>query len=143
MNLGHLWIARGRESGMFVLLEHTVPAARSATASSVHWDFLVEVAGLDRLPTWRLARDPRFDTGAIPAQRTADHRRVYLNFEGPLSDNRGSVRRLDRGDAVIRHLAGAELRVDLRGAQLRGRFEVVLRDVGELVFRRDVAAFGE
>ena len=33
----------------------------------------------------------------IPGTRLADHRRTYLQFEGPLSDDRGHVQRLAEG----------------------------------------------
>lgn len=34
------------------------------------------------------------DAAAFEAERLADHRRVYLEYEGPVSNNRGTVRRL-------------------------------------------------
>jgi hypothetical protein len=33
----------------------------------------------------------------IEMQRIADHRSLYLDYEGPISGDRGVVRRLDRG----------------------------------------------
>ena len=32
--------------------------------------------------------------GAFDAERSPDHRRVYLDYEGPVSNNRGTVRRV-------------------------------------------------
>lgn len=105
---------------MFALLEHTTAAGR-------HWDLLVEVAGCERLPTWRLAACPLDAEAAgrpIAAERIADHRPLYLDFEGELSGGRGRVRRLDRGPAAVERLDGNELIVSLEGAILRGRFAV-------------------
>ena len=37
----------------------------------------------------------------IRAERLPDHRRRYLDYEGPISGNRGSVIRWDAGDYVL------------------------------------------
>lgn len=49
------------------------------------------------LETWRLARPPESSDGAIEATALADHRLIYLEYEGPVSGNRGSVKRWDLG----------------------------------------------
>lgn len=76
---------------LFALLEHE-------TADGVHWDLLVEQPGASLLATWRLARNPLEHTGLIAGERIADHRRLYLDYEGPVSGDRGTVRRLARGN---------------------------------------------
>ena len=68
-----------------------------------HWDLLLEsprksaapAAADDRcLLTWRLLSSPL--TGRdCSAERLADHRRLYLDYEGPVSDDRGVVQRLE------------------------------------------------
>lgn len=66
----------------FVVLEHDWP--------ELHWDLMLESGS--SLATWRLKHSPR--TGLwIPAERIADHRKAYLNYEGPVSGNRGCVSR--------------------------------------------------
>lgn len=70
----------------FVLLEHDHPFA--------HLDFMLEQG--DALWTWRLEQLPRLGV-PLPAQRLPDHRLIYLDYEGPVSGNRGRVVRLDRG----------------------------------------------
>ena len=48
------------------------------------------------LRSWRLLGDPR--TGEpVPAAANADHRVAYLDTQGPVSGERGSVRRVDAG----------------------------------------------
>lgn len=47
------------------------------------------------LATWQLPVWPI--TAATPARRLPDHRREYLNYEGPVSGGRGSVRRVEGG----------------------------------------------
>ncbi len=48
------------------------------------------------LITFRISRLPTDLPPGVPIQATRihDHRPLYLEFEGPLSDNRGTVRRL-------------------------------------------------
>ncbi len=125
---------------MFVLLEHSQADRGQAAAPdqpTVHWDFLVEVPGHERLATWRLTRNPATDASPIPAARLADHRRIYLEYEGTLSDNRGAVRQVDRGDAAIRAASGAEFTIELHGRMLDGLFEIAAAEDG-LCFRRAV-----
>jgi hypothetical protein len=108
---------------LFALLEHS-------TTEGVHWDFLVERPHSQRLPTWRLVQNPLSGTGPIDAQRIGEHRRFYLDYEGPISGGRGEVRRIDRGEATILAWSEDRVRLDLRGAVLRGRFELQRTDAG-------------
>src|SRR5262245_56825245 len=69
----------------FVLLEHDHPTP--------HLDLLFEVGEV--LWAWRLAQMPAEEM-AVAATRNFDHRLVYLDYEGPISGDRGRVRRVDR-----------------------------------------------
>ena len=70
----------------YVILTHDHPF--------LHWDFMLEQAGV--LLTWRLLSEPA--VGAeVRAERLADHRLAYLDYEGPVSGGRGSVVRWDYG----------------------------------------------
>ena len=71
----------------FVILEHDHPV--------LHWDLMLEAG--DVLRTWRLAEPPTGQTFAIAAESLPDHRLAYLEYEGPVSGNRGSVKRWDHG----------------------------------------------
>lgn len=94
----------------FVILEHDHP--------HLHWDFMLEAGEV--LRTWRLARPP--EPGVrIEALVLGDHRRDYLDYEGPVSGGRGSVKRWDVGTFAWLEEAAAELIVDLRGEKYRGR----------------------
>ena len=73
-------------TGRFVLLEHDCPA--------LHWDFLLEQP--DAAATWRLCDFP-WPGRSVWSERIADHRLLYLVYEGPVSGNRGSVRRIASG----------------------------------------------
>lgn len=56
------------------------------------------------------------------------HRQAYLDFEGPISNQRGAVKRVDSGTCKI--LDGSDLdnllKVELIGGRLRGIFAVRL-----------------
>ncbi len=70
----------------FVILEHDHP--------KLHWDFMLESG--DHLRAWRLLAAPQ--TGiAIPAEPSFDHRLFYLDYEGAISGDRGTVTRWDSG----------------------------------------------
>jgi len=128
---------------MFALLEHHEPANRPPTegapegAGAVHWDLVVEVPGQERLATWRLSENPIGMGAAIAAERIADHRRIYLEYEGPLSGGRGWVRRVDGGDAQLCISGDIEGQVllELHGHLLRGKFRLISAGSG-LSFRR-------
>jgi hypothetical protein len=75
----------------------TVPlsAGRSATSrTGVHWDLMLESG--DVLHTWALAAEPAPNL-PIAAEQLPDHRLIYLDYEGPISGNRGTVTRWDAG----------------------------------------------
>jgi hypothetical protein len=94
----------------FVVLIHDDPV--------LHWDFMLENEAA--LRTWRLARQPS-EPGLIDAEALADHRLAYLDYEGPVSGNRGSVRRFDRGEFTVVAEIAERIVIELCGAVLRGR----------------------
>ncbi|WP_437184891.1 DNA polymerase ligase N-terminal domain-containing protein [Planctomicrobium sp. SH668] len=71
----------------FVILEHDWPYR--------HWDLLIEAGGI--LRAWRLKEFPDLNC-EIPCEAIADHRVMYLNYEGPVSNDRGSVKRVESGN---------------------------------------------
>ncbi len=99
----------------YVILEHDWP--------QLHWDLLLECGPV--LQAWRLLREPSPDA-AVPAERNVDHRLVYLDYEGPVSGGRGTVRQWDAGEYVRRvdHLPEL-LVVELHGR--RGTLQCRLR----------------
>ena len=80
-------------SGQYVILHHT-------GFGDEHWDLMLERGQL--LATWQLLENPQplltgDATGSIPARRIGDHRRAYLTYEGPVSNDRGEVARIAAG----------------------------------------------
>ncbi len=80
-----------------VLLKHTLPD------TSWHIDWLIEVDGsrAEHLPTFRLAGRPDLPTtDGFDAERIDDHRRLYLDYTGPVSGGRGRVDLVSEGDVL-------------------------------------------
>jgi hypothetical protein len=71
------------------------------------------------LRTWALAEEPSA-TGEIPAQALGDHRLAYLEYEGPVSGNRGIVSRWDCGHYECQSETADEIVVRLHGKKLNG-----------------------
>jgi hypothetical protein len=85
-----------------------------------HFDFLLELTPGAALKTWRLAAWPLFATGPTPAPALADHRNLYLHYEGPISDNRGSVTRIEGGACQVQDAGPAPQSYHVRLEDGRG-----------------------
>jgi hypothetical protein len=60
-----------------------------------HFDLMVETSSGSELATWQSSHWPiETDT---PLTRLPDHRRMYLDYEGPVSGDRGEVHRVASG----------------------------------------------
>lgn len=94
----------------FAVLEHDWP--------TLHWDFLLESGPV--LRAWRLLAEPVMGK-VIPAEANFDHRPLYLDYEGPVSGNRGCVRRWDAGEFDWLCDDGSRVEVELCGTKLKGR----------------------
>ncbi|WP_425614510.1 DNA polymerase ligase N-terminal domain-containing protein [Anatilimnocola sp. NA78] len=97
----------------FVILRHTLPAD-SERAS--HFDLMLESG--ETLLTWAIAELPTKVPTA--AEELPPHRRAYLDYEGPVSNNRGTVKRIDRGVYEWVRQSADELLARIEGEQLRG-----------------------
>lgn len=93
----------------FVLLLHDCPNQKPRPT---HCDLMLETG--DALATWALAELPadwqtllddsqlKFaSSNSVDAERLPEHRLAYLDYEGPVSSGRGSVRRLDTGNFMM------------------------------------------
>ncbi len=104
----------------------------------------------ETLQTWCLTQLPRDWQGlglakelaefaasnSVQARQLADHRLAYLDYEGPVSGDRGSVRRLDSGtfvglaDSLTYTLEGRVIRGEIRLQQFSdddARWQLVYR----------------
>lgn len=107
----------------FVILTHDWPFP--------HWDFLAESDGA--LRAWRLLAEPAIGED-IPAEPNFDHRLFYLDYEGPLSGDRGSVSRWDAGTCEWLTDEPDRVEIVLNGSKLTG-FAVIRPNGGAWVFR--------
>ncbi|MEM8946636.1 MAG: hypothetical protein AAGD11_15795 [Planctomycetota bacterium] len=103
----------------FVLLRHECPPSFGKPS---HWDFMLEWG--NRLRTWELRELPQGwaralgvdgDASTVAARALPDHRAIYLDYEGPLTGDRGSVRRSDAGTYEILVESGSTLKIALEG----------------------------
>lgn len=109
-----------------VLLRHDLPDG------SHHFDWMLARDDDGPLLTFRLDRDISRDTNPFEGDLLADHRRAYLEYEGDISGNRGSVVRVTKGLCSIRAQTAQVFELwltlgardgDLRGVrQQNGRF---------------------
>jgi hypothetical protein len=103
----------------FAVLAHDHPTP--------HWDLFLEAGAV--LRSWRLPQSlpPGIPVAAEPA---ADHRLEYLDFEGPVSGDRGTVFRVDGGTFTWLVDEPDRLVVRLGGARFAGRLSLSRTSVG-------------
>lgn len=97
----------------FVVLHHDWPQP--------HYDFMVEREGV--LWTWRWGHLPCLGE-EFTAERIADHRIIYLDYEGPVSGDRGVVTRHDRGSCEVLSIDAKQLTLVLSGEKIRGQMVI-------------------
>lgn len=105
----------------FVVLRHEWNTSNSKSEIAVHWDLMLEHEGT--LRTWSLA-DPWTPGGMAMGIRIPDHRLVYLDYEGPISGDRGQVTCCERGELVWRQQSEDVLTVELWTDAWRGMVEL-------------------
>lgn len=94
----------------FVVLTHS-------DSRGVHWDLMFEEAGA--LRAWSLAVEPRLGR-SCDARQLTDHRKEYLDYEGPVSGDRGTVTAFDRGEYMLLESTPTLWRAAIQGARLAG-----------------------
>ncbi len=99
---------RGDDVPRFVILRHDW--------KGLHFDWMFEEG--ETLLTWKTAEPPR--PGAQLAESLPRHRRLYLDYEGPVSQDRGHVTRWESGEYEGNWSAEAALQWRLYGTKLRG-----------------------
>jgi hypothetical protein len=118
----------------FVLLYHDCPPNYERPS---HWDFMLESG--DVLRTWALERLPRdwqsvhertvatysncpslATANNVAASQLGDHRHDYLQFEGPLSRDRGTVVRVASGSYHSESESSDLSRISLASSELSG-----------------------
>jgi DNA polymerase Ligase (LigD) len=103
----------------FSILAHDHPAP--------HWDLFLEAGEV--LRSWRLLA-PLAAGAVVPAEPTGDHRLLYLDYEGPVSGDRGSVTRVDSGTFIWETNSPEHVVVRIAGKQVSGRLALLHRPDG-------------
>ncbi|HEX2474713.1 MAG TPA: DNA polymerase ligase N-terminal domain-containing protein [Lacipirellulaceae bacterium] len=118
----------------FVLLYHECPPAYERAS---HWDLMLEAG--ESLRTWALFQLPQewqaaqsYTASLVPtctapstenivgAELLGDHRRDYLEYEGPVSGQRGQVTRIDAGTYETHSESPQHWTIELSGRSLQG-----------------------
>jgi hypothetical protein len=107
----------------YVILEHDHP--------HLHWDLMLETRCV--LRTWRLDKPPCAHESS-KATAIGDHRLAYLDFEGKLTNNRGTVKRWDAGTFEGAAFDGNLVRLQIKGNRLIGNLELARQDADEWAF---------
>lgn len=126
----------------FVLLRHECPppSKNPKHGKPSHWDFMLESGAV--LRTWELRKLPSAwaaqldaaaaeeaaETVSVQALPLPDHRLAYLDYEGLISGDRGSVRCVDRGTFAFLQERPDRLVVELAGNLLHGMARLSCRD---------------
>ena len=119
----------------FVILQHTI-------GDSQHWDLMLEQNSV--LVTWRLDRPPTVgDDRPIPATKIPDHRIAYLDYEGPVSGDRGFVRRVTSGEVKVISMSDQYWELEFTGGSLEGQFVLIHRQADTWEFHRQSPACEE
>jgi hypothetical protein len=95
----------------FVILHHEHPRG-------AHFDLMLEVG--DVLRTWALPQPPQAGV-EMECEALGNHRRAYLDYQGPVSGGRGTVTRWDQGTYTVIRQTDKEWVVDLAGEKINGR----------------------
>ena len=106
----------------YVILEHDHPTR--------HWDLMLETG--ESLRTWRLEAWPQ-DGVQIRAEPIGEHRLAYLDYEGPVSGNRGRVQRRDEG--IYAGEVSVPMTVTVSGRCLEGTVTIAADSAGTWWFR--------
>jgi hypothetical protein len=108
----------------YVILTHDWPF--------LHWDLMLEQSSLG-LRTWRLLGSPDRLLSEISSptrpveielEALPDHRTAYLDYEGPVSNGRGTVTRWDSGIYRILSEIEATIQMQFRGERISGLVKI-------------------
>lgn len=103
----------------YVILKHITPPE---SERGTHYDLMLEQDG--KLLTWAIPEPPRAGL-RTSVTKLPDHRLDYLDYEGPISGDRGEVRRVDIGEYLVNQLDHTA--VDLELHSPNGDLHVELR----------------
>ena len=95
---------------------HRFVVLRHQGVPQPHFDLMIETVPGGPLMTWRCPRWPVAQETNLT--RLGEHRRDYLEFEGPLTGDRGHVHRVAEGSCELKWLSPHELEAKFGNATL-------------------------
>ena len=107
----------------FVILKHDHPY--------MHWDLLLEEEESAR--AWRLLRKPCL-CEPIAAEPLPPHRLLYLDYEGPLSNDRGRVEQFCTGSYMLDDAGHTRMRVQLLANSFATQADMATTPDGRVFF---------
>lgn len=118
-------MATHHQATRFALLRHEMPAGHERPS---HWDLLLEHGRLAW--TWELLELPlswhkEGVAGPLSAHRLPDHRLYYLDYEGPVSGDRGRVIRWAAGSCHWLSVEPTALRAQLACSEWSTQIELL------------------
>lgn len=111
-----------------VLLRHSLPDGCQ------HFDWMLARDDFGPLLTFRLAEDISLGRKRFIGPRLPDHRRRYLEYEGPVSGDRGRVDRVAAGHCEILLEGPDEIRIRIVLGSLSGEGRGVTASDGRFLF---------
>ncbi len=101
----------------FVILEHDYPEQ--------HWDLMLEQG--NHLCAWKLKENPdriyikaSKPISTIVSKASHDYKHIYLDYEGPLTNDRGFVTQFDQGTFEWLEQSDEQITISLQGKKLSG-----------------------
>jgi hypothetical protein len=108
----------------YVVLFHRTTSTDNHRGVDSHYDWMFDAG--ESLLTWATDRLPEVTAmGPLAAVRLVDHRRIYLHYQGPLTDGRGEVTQVESGDFQL-----------ISASDNRFEFQVTGTRSGVIVFQR-------
>ena len=108
----------------WVLLHHQVedlPVSSGGLGRGDHYDLMLSPPGAGQLWTWAIPVNPVHQELPFECQieRLSDHRRIYLDYQGPVSGGRGHVQQAAKGtfEVVVWSEQLVEVRLRLDAAE--------------------------
>jgi hypothetical protein len=90
-------------------MSHRYVILRHEGVPEPHFDLMIETISAGPLMTWRTLDWPI--TVETDLTKLGEHRRDYLDYEGPVSNNRGTVKRIAAGACELEWASGHDLLV--------------------------------
>jgi hypothetical protein len=98
-----------------------------------HYDLMIETEEKEMLTTWRITPVDLAllqKNAEIKAKRIQDHKKFFLDYEGPLSRGKGRVKLYDSGICGLNRKDGKVFKYSLSGKILKGIIRIAPAEQG-------------